>query len=196
MSNIDRERNPDSLAEVLRFTISQWVKLNVHTALPGIVSYYDNEIRRADVTAAIRTVMTDGTEKERAPLFNVPVLFPSGGGYTMTFPVSPGDGVLLVFNERSISTWKQTYQLSTPALRHILSYDDAVAVAGFGPLNVTPASSGASMQSVDGSEYITLNNGGVEIKHSGNVNIDAGSITFRSSTLTHNGADISASHNH
>ena len=196
MSNIDRERNPDSLGETLRFCVGEWVKNNVHTALPGIVTYYDAETRRADVNIAVRMVMTDGTEMARPPLFNVPVLFPSGGGYTMTFPVSKGDGVLLVFNERSIATWKQTFEEATPTLLNVLSYADAVAVAGFGPLSVTPASSGASMQSVDGSNYVTLNSQGVEIKHSGNVNIDADSITLHSSTLTHNGNDISASHNH
>ena len=196
MSNIDRERNPDSIAEVLRFAITQWAKLNIHTALPGIITYYDDEARRADVNIAIRTVMTDGTETERAPVFNVPVLFPSGGGYTMTFPLLAGDAVLLVFNERSLETWKQTYGMATPSLRHVMNEADAVAIAGFGPLSVTPASSGAAMQSVDGSQYISLNQSGVDIVHSGNVNIEADSIRLQSSTLTHNGSDISASHSH
>ena len=196
MSNINREQNPDSLAGAIRFSLGEWAKLNIHTALPGSIIAYNAETRRADVNIAIRTVSTSGEVSDRAPILNVPVVFPSGGGYSMTFPLVAGDAVLLVFSERSLETWKQLHDVSTPTLIHILNQQDAMAIAGFGPLSITPASTGAVLQSNDGSEYIALSSDGVQIRHSGNVNIEAENITLMSSTLTHNGMDISASHSH
>ena len=75
----------------------------------------------------------------RPPVFvNVPLMFPAGGGYRITFPVSVGDQVLLMFTERSIREWKLNGGEGTPksGVRHGLN--GGIAIPGLRAPGRTP----------------------------------------------------------
>ena len=163
MSNVNREQPRDRLSDVLEFVLQQWAKASLHTAVPGLIETYDAETRRARIRIALRLVMTtetpgqDGEAMERAPLVNVPVIFPAGGGLTMLFPLQAGDPVLVVFSERGLTDFKTTHDLATPDAGHFFAETDAMALAGFGPLTLTPASqTGATLQTEDGDTYVEV----------------------------------------
>lgn len=83
----------------------------VWTALPGIVQAFDAARVTAEVQIAIlgEIQRPDGTV-ERVPLpllVDCPVVFPRGGGCTLTFPVRAGDECLVVFASRCIDAWWQ-----------------------------------------------------------------------------------------
>ncbi|MCK6585964.1 MAG: hypothetical protein L6Q76_00105 [Polyangiaceae bacterium] len=100
-----------SLAALLRRVIDDSVS-DIHVAIPGVVERYDAATQTADVLPiAVRWLERDDEPsedaRERLPVLpNVPVVFPSGGGYMVTFPVAVGDSVLLVIASRSIEEWR------------------------------------------------------------------------------------------
>lgn len=186
MSNIDRDVDFSDLTTALRFVLDQDRK-KIHTAMPGIVESYDPASRRAQVRPALRMALTDGGAQARAALVNVPVSFPAGGGYTMTFPLAAGDNVLLVFSMRGLREWRRTFAAATPGDGNILDGADAVAVAGFGPLAITPATvTGAALQTTDGRQSVRVENDRVEVRADGAVTIAAtGAVTIEAGgTLT------------
>lgn len=64
----------------------------------------------------------------------VPVLYPSGGGRSFTWPLQKGDYVLLVYNMRSIDEWRERGgQNITPLDFRRFSLSDAVAIPGLRP---------------------------------------------------------------
>lgn len=87
----------------------------VWTALPGIVQSvnFNNTEDGPEVTATIqpaiqaRVTAQDGTQSfvNLPLLIHVPVVFPRGGGISITFPLAADDEVLVVFASRCIDGW-------------------------------------------------------------------------------------------
>ena len=108
---------------------------SVWTSLPGIIQVYDATTQTATVQPAVQGVVTapDGsTSLVSLPVVtDVPVQFPSGGGFALTFPVAAGDECLLVFASRGIDAWHALggVQQPTGSRKHALS--DAFAMLGF-----------------------------------------------------------------
>jgi hypothetical protein len=61
---------------------------------------------------------------------DVPIVFPSAGGFSLTVPVVPGDECLLIFSDTCIDSWWQSGGVQDPMClrRHDLS--DAFAILG------------------------------------------------------------------
>jgi len=111
----------------------------IHTSCPAIVTAYDPDRQTVSARIVIRGRYKDGEgevkSEQGATLVNVPVMFPhSGSGFGMTFPLSPGDWVILHVAERSIVEWKSTGNDDIEAgdLRRF-SYSDCYAYPGTQP---------------------------------------------------------------
>ncbi len=108
-------------------------------SLPGTVQRYDAATQLADVKPQIKGTFEDedGTVSQHSlpVITNVPVVFPGGGGFRVTFPVRAGDTVLLVFADRSLDAWLSEGHETGPddMRRHALS--DAVCIPGLHPNN-------------------------------------------------------------
>ena len=107
----------------------------MRVAIPGVVTSYDAATQTATVQPVVRFryTDTDGESKQYlpGPVPNVPILYPSGGGYSLTFPFDTGDPVLLMVADRSIAEWKATgAEDNTP--QHFRRFDlsDAFAIPG------------------------------------------------------------------
>ena len=161
-------------------------QLNI--CLPGIVLSYTSDTRRAEVMPAIQIVVPGQGYEDRVPIVNVPVIFPTGGDYALTVPVQPQDVVLLMFSQQGIANFKRTFTNAPPTRIGFFSLQDAIAIAGLGPIMVTPAlSDGIALQSVDGSAYVGLDSGGAKIVSSnisltGSVNV-SGSLRVNGRTI-------------
>lgn len=82
----------------------------IHTALPARILSYDSAAQRATVDPVVEGRFEDPDTGDLIPyvmpaVSNVPVLFPGGGGCSITWPLEKGDIVYLVCAERSLDEW-------------------------------------------------------------------------------------------
>jgi len=138
--------------------------LDVHTALPGIIISFDPDTRTATVQPAIQRVFLSPESGEQAPTnlppcVDVPVYFPSGGGFELTFPVAAGDHCLLIFAERCIDSWFVAGQPAPPDDYRQHDLSDAFALVGVWPQGARPAvwMGGAELRS--DADYLRLSAG-------------------------------------
>ena len=188
MSNLSKEQNYHSLEEAWGFLLHQF-KLGLNTALPGIIKAYHATTKRAEVVPAILQTFTTGAPPKSLPvIFDVPVIFPSASGYTLTMPIQPGDSVLLVFSQRGLTHFKAKFTESLPTETALLSLPDAVAMVGFGALNITPASnSGCTLQDNAGHNAVVIEGDQVKVTKGNNkVTLDDNQLqaTVAGATLT------------
>jgi hypothetical protein len=142
----DAISNTPTFAEVLRVAIDARLA-DVHTAIPARVETYDAAKQRVSVKPLIRRGYLDEDGQravESLPVINeVPIVFPGAGGFRVTFPVAPGDTVLLVFSEASIDRWLPRGGDVDPADDRRFSLNDAIAIPGLrsfaAPLASAPA---------------------------------------------------------
>lgn len=110
------------------------VMRDLKVAGPAQVLRYDATHQMVDVRPMLAEWFPsegDDVEQVFAPvLTDIPVAFPGGGGYRITFPVAVGDTVLLVIADRSLDAWLDQGGRQAPndLRRHNLS--DAVAIPG------------------------------------------------------------------
>lgn len=109
-------------------------QVGIWTALPGIIQSVDNAAMTVTVQPAVKGVIVGQDGQQRVVslplLLDVPIVFPSGGGFIITFPIQEGDEVLVVFSSRCIDAWWQSggEQQAMEARMHDLS--DGFAIPG------------------------------------------------------------------
>ncbi len=162
-------KNPaiSSLADNIRQGVNNRLK-DLHTSMPGIIQSFDPVNQTASVQAAVRRVFItrEGTNEILAPqdipiLINVPVQFPRGGGFSLTFPVKKGDECLLVFAERSFDEWHKFGGVRDPGARRFHSLSDATAFVGISSIpNKVPNydANNTQLKKDDGSAVVSINN--------------------------------------
>ena len=171
MTNVNSDSPRDRLSELLAFCWKQEMK-QVHTILPGVVKSYSSSDHRATVAPALQMGIRDKSGKiveyvDRPLLVDVPVVHPSGGGWTVHIPLAAGDPVLLVFSMRGLERWKATFGVS-PEGGAFFGMDSAFALPG--PAKNPPSVSGMAIS--NGVTSITLGTD-IVITAPGNVIINA-----------------------
>ena len=143
-------------------------KLSIFTglrvAMPGIIQSFNPDTVTCTVQPAIygqKVGVDDKATSEVIPILpDVPIIFPHGGGCTLTFPVKPGDECLLIFSDRCIDFWWQNggVQEAVDPRQHDLS--DAFAIVG--PQSQAKkisaiSTSAVELRSDDGETKLSLN---------------------------------------
>ncbi len=127
-----RERYADDLETVQ--TGHDARQAQIHTGMPGIIVSFNAQTITAVVQPALQgfAEQIDGTRAPLtiAPIHDVPVHFPGGGGFTLSFPVKAGDECWISFSERSIDNWHQVGGVQTPSDWRMHDINDAVAHVG------------------------------------------------------------------
>ena len=175
---------------------------NVNTCLPGEVQMYDPATRRARVVTAVQKSVR-GSYINDPPIVDVPVIMPHASGYGIYPPIHAGDLVMVVFSQRGIGTFKRRLASGSPPDRvGFFSFQDAIAIPGWGPATVTPVAPEALVvQKDDGTIYISVGDDGVELGDNAGaiflkvnktgVQIEAPNITIMG-VLTVNGQTVAA----
>ena len=135
----------------------------IHTMLPGIIESVDLTKMTCTVQPAVQATVTNdagGRENANLPIAtDVPIVFLNGGGYTATFPVSPGDECLLIFAERCIDNWWQEGGVQSQFEHRMHDLSDAFAlVGGFSqPKRISNISaSTVQLRSNDGTLFVEI----------------------------------------
>ncbi|EEO7834860.1 translation initiation factor IF-2 [Salmonella enterica] len=125
-------------------------------------------------------------------LVDVPVVFPRGGGCTLTFPVKVGDECLVIFADRCIDFWWQNGGVQEPVDDRVHDLSDAVCIVG--PQSQAQKISGistsaAQLRTDDGAAFVEVDAGhNVTVKTPGALTATAeGGTTITSPTITLNG---------
>lgn len=139
---------------------------NTNTAIPGTVERYDPVTQTADIRVTItdRYAVDGSTEPrtQRMPVLpGVPVVFPRGGGWSISWPLTRGDNVLLVFAQRSVAEWFNTDGTVDVSPRDLRAHSISDAFAIPGPPTKSTKLPGAA---VSGDDLIIRHNDGTELQ--------------------------------
>jgi hypothetical protein len=106
-------------------TIDQLIKdavegflLDAHTQMRGNVVSYDEATKTCEVKLAAKRPVPDGEGgfvfQEIPNIPNVPVAWPSAGGFCLHWPLAAGDSVFLTFDEVDVQRWENTGEVCEP----------------------------------------------------------------------------------
>lgn len=138
---------------------------SIWTAMPCIITSVNFSKMTCEAQPAIQGTVTkeDGTQQSvNLPLLvDVPIVFPSAGGFTITLPLKAGDEVLVVFASRCIDAWWQSSGINRAAEARMHDLSDGFAIPG--PKSVPKAatipaisSTGAQIRNDAGTTYIEV----------------------------------------
>lgn len=158
----------------------------LRVSLPGTIKSFDPESVTCEVelstfglsaTAKRGSTSVDRIKSENGyyPVIqDIPVVFPRGGGCTLTFPVKAGDECLVIFSDRCIDFWWQNGETQNTSRTRSHSFSDAFVIPG--PQSQAKkissiSTSAAQLRTDDGSAF-------VEVAADGAVTITSPQITL------------------
>lgn len=159
-----RERFSDEQAAIR--AAMERLQSRLWTAMPGIVDSFDPVRMVANVQPAITAQLRtpeDVVQDVQVPLLlDCPVVFPGGGGVTLTFALAPGDEVLVVFGSRCIDSWWQQGGVQGQAELRMHNLSDGFVIPGPRslPRRFNVSTTAAQLRSDDGETYVELQPGG------------------------------------
>lgn len=150
MGDYDRRELTDDKGVMLRAALKGW-QSNLWTALPGMVTKFNAALQTCEIKPTIKASVLDSkgqtTWVELPLLLDCPVIFPSGGGYTLTFPIVAGDEVLVIFASRCIDSWWQSGGIQVQAELRMHDLSDGFVLPGPKSIpNVLPSLSATDVQ--------------------------------------------------
>ncbi|HIE8707451.1 TPA: Gp138 family membrane-puncturing spike protein [Klebsiella pneumoniae] len=161
--------------------LAQAIMSAMRVSMPGIIQSFDPDAVTAVVQPAIKGAEQDESGAELSVnlplLVDVPVIFPRGGGCTLTFPVKAGDECLVIFADRCIDFWWQSGGIQEPVDERMHDLSDAFCIVGpqsqakkIGGISTTSA----QLRTDDGSAFIEVAAGhDVTVKTSGKLTASA-----------------------
>lgn len=184
------ERQNDPIAD-LELAMDS-AKGDIRVAVPGIIQSFDPTASTVCVQPAVREFIKqangDSHETALPLLVDVPVVFPRGGPFTLTFPINCGDECLVIFGDRCIDGWWQSGGVQGQVEARVHDLSDAFALVG--PFSQATKLSGISTENLqlrhnDGDCYIEITPGKhVEVK-AATMTLDiAGLLTIKAAHLT------------
>lgn len=153
----------------------------INIAMPATIVSYNAGNQRATVKPSLAKRLSNGNTLQAPQIVNVPVCFPVadvGGNKAMiTLPMKAGDGVLLVFSQRSIENWLDGSK-GSPDDPRMFDLSDAFAIPSCNAKS--PAADAENLS-------IQYGSGSIKITPSGDVLIDSPNVTVKCPTTTFNG---------
>ena len=177
-----RERIPDD--EELRYLGDERLLERIWTCMPAVIDSYD----RAAMTCACHIAVKVGFRQPDnttayvnvSQLVDCPVIFPTGGGYTLTFPIKPDDECLVFFADRCIDLWWENSAMAGPQGQaewrmHDLSDGFVLAGARSQPrvLDPNPDPVAVQLRSDDGAAFVEIRGYDITAQTPGNIAANA-----------------------
>lgn len=160
--------------------------LNCH--MPGIIQSFDATKCTAVVQPIFKRLLPNGTIVSRKVLLDCPVIFPSGGGGRLTFPVTQGDQCLIVYADRRLDEWAANGVEVLPGDPRMHDLSDGIVMVGFDPTGkMGPVPTDKVELSYQGSKF-QLTATGWNFVGAGGAEIDlsAAIVTIKNNTTTLN----------
>lgn len=191
------------------------LQAQIWTALPAVILSVDLAKMTAEVQPTIQARVRDSKQNyswvTMPPCVDCPLMFPSGGGFTLTFPVAAGDECLIVFASRCIDGWWQSGGVQQQIELRMHDLSDGFVLLGPRSqprvlANVSPDKvqlrndAGTSTVSINGAGTVAVVAPAVTIT-APSVQITASSVQINANvsitgTLTNNGVNVGSTHTH
>lgn len=178
-----QERYEDPQTAML-LTLQGW-QSEIYTALPGIIESVDLDKNTCVVQPAIQGIfrLKDGAQKVvNLPLcLDVPIVWPRGGGYTLTFPLKKGDEGAILFMSRCFDAWWQNGGIQPQAEIRMHSLSDGYFIPGGSsqPKKLANVSAdNVQLRADDGSSYVEIAAAAMTLKHPTKVIVDTPQAEF------------------
>ena len=157
--------------------------VNLHTILPGKIVSFDGAKQTAVVRPGIKRYFRGQGWKTLPDLMDVPVVFPRGGDFVLTFPVRAGDECQISFSERAIDTWFASGGEQVPHSYRTHDLSDAFAQVGISSIpNVVKDfnSDAVELRRLDGNAKIQINGQDIAITSgSGDISVSSSAGTIK-----------------
>ena len=209
MSHLDKKTTgAKDLGASLSGAITQAL-MQTDGMLPAKVVKVDRTAGRVSVQPMIQMGDTGGNKITRAVVHNIPIMTMGAGGIFASFPVKVGDLGFVFSADRDTSLFYQSQGgMDWPNTERLHQFGDG----GFLPLKLFNFSiaggvlaDGFSLQTDDGSTFVTLKAGEIQItaamvkvvgdiEHTGNL-VRTGDTTT-TGAVTNNGKDVGDTHTH
>lgn len=185
---MDRRELLDDEQEALRLAMDGRLT-SLWTAIPGIIQSvnFDNMTVEVQPTIQARIQAPNGSFSfvNLPVLVDVPIVFPSAGGYTITFPIKANDEVLVIFSSRCIDAWWSSGQISVQAELRLHDLSDGFAIPG--PKSVPNVISNISTDSLQirnnsGSTFIDVKDSLIKVK-APSAEVEASTITLKGNVV-------------
>ena len=180
---------PQSLKTLLN-ALAHDIMKNINCAKVGTIQSFNATLQEVTVEIAftqVTSVSPTGvkTFAQYPLLVNVPVMFPQGGAFVLTFPIAAGDECLVIFNDRQIDNWLATGAGQPPSIGRVHDLSDGIAFVGL--RNNTRALAAVStsttqLRSVDGGTYVEVAAGVVNVIAPTAINATAPTVSVTAST--------------
>lgn len=124
-----RERLDTALAEIFSSFMT-----DVHTSMPGQIVSFDSITQTCNVQPCLKRKYTGDDNAVDLPVIeDVPVVFPGSDDLFLTFDLKENSYVLLIFSERSISSWMVSGGIVDPQRNRKHNLSDCIAIPGIIP---------------------------------------------------------------
>lgn len=198
-----KQSYPPSETTLLQSKVEEALKAINCVKIATITAYDPGEagVRAPTVSCVIAqlivtSIAPDGT-KTTGPypeLREVPVIFPSGGGCIMTFPISIGDECVVLFNDRQLDNWHINGAGYPPTVGRLHDFADPIAFVGLrsNPNALAPPSTtAAQLRTTDGASFIELGTDGhVTVTNATTVVINTGAVTINAPVTINNNLTV------
>lgn len=193
MKRTERYEDPQV---ALTAVLAGW-QSDLWTALPAIVQSFNPAAMTCEVQPAIRIQFTSPVNGEKTwiqvpMLLDCPVVFPSGGGVTLTFPIQPGDEVLVVLASRCIDGWWDLGGIQNQPVLRMHDLSDGFVLPGIRSRPRTLAAvstTTAQLRSDDGAAFVELDpvSKDVIVQTPSDLQATAATATITAPTINLNG---------
>ena len=155
-----------SLPEAIDLSVKRRLE-ELHTCLPAKIISYDHTQQRATVQPQLKKRYLDSSVEEMPIIVDVPIIWPRSSNASLTFPVTEGDYLLLLFAERSIERFLALGGNQEPGDRRKFDLSDAIGIMGLSPFNVP------SRAKNNTDVTLIYNDSSIAISKDGNINIES-----------------------
>jgi len=164
----------------------------MNTSMPGTVVSYDAATNRAVVRPDLPKRLASDEALPPPNIVEAPILWTnsSGGKSGLTMPVKPGDGVMLVFQQRSLEGWLSGNK-DMPDDPRQFDLSDCIAIPGCSATGVSADPTDVVLRfnetevriTPDNNVRIGNNNGFISIDSDGNIIVQAKSLNLQADTI-------------
>ncbi len=151
---------------------------SIWTSLPAIITEVDLTKMTISAQPTVQGVVTDengASSFVNLPLLvDVPICFPRGGGFTITFPLAINNEVLIMFASRCIDAWWQSGGIQKPMEARMHDLSDSFAI-------LAPTSQPNVIENISSTAIQIRNDAGtsyVEIAADGKIKLKTTEVTI------------------